>query len=301
MPSNLWNVYTSLSGDELRVLRAIERWMRKYRYVPVELVERTSRLPPSRFSRAVKTLVTLKLVKRRLGSVSGYTLTYTGLDVLAIDNLRSRGIVEVLGDKIGLGKEGDVYVAVSPAGSKLTVKLHRAGRESFRKVRRHRSYALDLRPTSWLDVSKALAEREFKILVRLEEEGARIPSPVAWNRHAVVQRYVEGVLLADVRVLDTEAAASILRDVLETLRIAYTRVGVVHGDLSEYNVIATTEGRGVVIDWPQYVYRDEPHALELLRRDVEYILKYFRRRAGLKVELASALRYVMGESREPPV
>ncbi len=43
--------------------------------------------------------------------------------------------------------------------------------------------------------------------------------------------------------------------------------GVVHGDLSEYNVFVSDEGV-TVIDWPQYVEVGDERAGELLERDV---------------------------------
>ena len=48
--------------------------------------------------------------------------------------------------------------------------------------------------------------------------------------------------------------------------MAYVK-GVVHGDLSEYNVFVSDEGV-TVIDWPQYVEVGDERAKGLLERDV---------------------------------
>ncbi|HID04774.1 MAG TPA: serine/threonine protein kinase, partial [Aigarchaeota archaeon] len=82
MARELWSLYRSLDRDAFRVLRAIESYMNRYEYVPAELVEKRAGLPPSRISRALKELVNEKIVRRRLGNVSGYTLTFRGLDLL---------------------------------------------------------------------------------------------------------------------------------------------------------------------------------------------------------------------------
>ena len=303
MPKSLWEVYSALDEDDFRVLRAIERRQGRYEYVPVELVERDSGLPPSRFARSVFKLSNFKLIRRRLGNVSGYTLTYMGLDVLALRSLVGRGVIEGLGDKIGVGKEGDVYIAVAPGGGRVVVKFHRAGRESFRKIRRHRSYAMDFRGTTWLLLAKIIGEREFKALSSLEKEGAKVPRAIAWSRHAVVQEYIEGVELVEIRDMDEQSVIKILSDVIDTLRIAYTRVGIVHGDLSEYNILVSTGDSGVnayVIDWPQYIYRDEANADELLRRDVEYLVRFVRRRFRVQVDVDPIIGYVRGETDEKP-
>ena len=103
-----------------------------------------------------------------------------------------------------------------------------------------------------------------------------------------------------VRELSLDEAYSLLEGVLRTLRIAYVDVGIVHGDLSEYNVLYEGEGKGVVIDWPQYVYKEEENAGELLERDVAYIVGFMRRRYGLYVDPKEALDYVKGAIPTPP-
>ncbi len=304
MPSRLALIYEELEEPDFRILRVIEKWLNKYEYVPVEIIERDSKLPPSKILKSIKKLSTHKLVKRRLGSIIGYTLTYLGLDVLALRGLIVRGVIERIGDRIGSGKESEVYLAVAPTGERLTVKMHREGSAPFRRIKRTRSFAVDLSWGSMLQVAKILGEREFKVLVELHGRGASVPEPIAWNRHAVVTRYIEsGVELSVRPPLSRGDAVQVLRTVLSTLRIAYTEAGVVHGDLSEYNVVvALVEGepvRAYVIDWPQYVYKDEPHAEELLERDVYYITRFLRKIYGVETDPEEALRYVKGETDDP--
>ena len=300
MPVGVAEAYEELGEPEFRVLRVIEGLLPRYEYVPVEVIERRAGLPPSRLARALDRLGELKLVRRRLGGLIGYTLTYLGLDVLALRGLVVRGVVARLGAEIGVGKEGRVYLAETPAGTLAVVKFHREGRRSFKHLRRTRSSMAEAPRGMWLVKAKALAEREFKVLAELRGRGALVPAPLGWNRNAVVQEYIEGVELYRLRDLDPRDAERVLLDVLETLRKAYVEVGVVHGDLSEYNVLVSLgegEPRGYVIDWPQYVYRDEPHADQLLERDVLYIVRFFRRRFGVEpLSVEEALGYVRGAS-----
>ena len=59
---------------------------------------------------------------------------------------------------------------------------------------------------------------------------------------------------------------------------ALTRVGLVHADLSAYNLLWWDE-RLVMIDLPQAVeFTTNPDAFELLRRDVEKVAEWFGRR-----------------------
>jgi RIO kinase 2 len=152
-----------------------------------------------------------------------------------------------------------------------------------------------------LEVAKVLGEREYKILIELFNKGARVPEPVAWNRHAVVTKFIENsVELYKRPELTEEQAKKVLLEVLETLRKAYVEVEVVHGDLSEYNVLVKLDENveAYVIDWPQYVYRNEPHAEELLQRDVQYITRFFKKVYRVEVDPSEAIRYVKGEVNE---
>ncbi len=305
MAGRLARIYGELEPDDFRVLRAIESGLGRYEYVPVEYIERRARLPPSRMLRSIRRLSDLKLVRRTLGTLIGYTLTFLGLDVLAVRALHAKGVIEELGDVIGAGKESDVYLAVTPTGERVVVKFHKEGRAPFHRLRRTRSFAARQTRRSMILWAKLLGEREFKVLVELHGRGARVPEPVAWNRHAVVERLIEGAVeLYRVPPLEPGEAERVLADVLETVRIAYLEVGVVHGDLSEYNVLAAPEGeavRGVVIDWPQYVYSSEPHARELLERDIRYITRFFRSKYHVDVDESEALEYVTGGRVEPPI
>lgn len=300
MTALLAEILDRVEKNDVIVLYSIERNLTRYKYVPLEVIERVSRLPPSSIQKSIKRLTELKLVRRRLGNFSGYTLTYRGLDVLALNSLLRRGYITRLGDKIGVGKESDIYIAESPRGL-IVVKLHREGRTSFSKVRRVRSYAQEIEGEDWIRVVKTIGEREFKALVELRSNKALVPEPVTYNRHAVVQEYIRGVDLYKVEDLDEETARATLADVIETLRIAYTKVGIVHGDLSQYNVLISEDGRGYVIDWPQYVYKGEESSGELLFRDVKYITSYYERKFGVSVDAGRVLKYVKGEINEKPL
>ncbi len=288
--------YKKLVREDFKVLSVLERELSRYEYVPVEVIERRTRLPSTKVHLSLAKLNQLKLVRRRLGSYTGYTLTWMGLDVLALHSLVERGIVYALGDKLGVGKESDVYSALSPSGDRLIVKLHRLGRTSFQRIVRLRPYLRDKPWASWMLAAKIAGEREYKALVELYAAKASVPRPVGYSRHAVVIEYIDGVELHEYKV--AENPEHMMQVILDTLRKAYLEVEIVHGDLSEYNILVTVEDgeeKLVIIDWPQYVHRDDPSAPSLLKRDIEYIAKFFRKTYGFEIDPEKALKYVKGE------
>ena len=289
--------FKKLDRFDFNILNAIERGMSAYMYVPVDVIASLSRLDLDFTTRRLKKLNTLGLVSRRLGSHTGYILTSRGYDCLAFNALVKRGTLEsVSATAIGMGKEADVYIGITPAGRKVAVKFHRAGRTSFREIKAKRAYVGERSHVSWLYLSRLAAKNEYKALRILAREGVSVPKPIDWTRHVVVTEFVEAIELS--RVPELEQPEKVLEKIIINVKKAY-RAGIVHGDLSEYNILIGEDGEPVLFDWPQWVPSSHPNALFLLRRDIENILKFFKRKYGLNIEVKKRVREIersiMGE------
>ncbi|MEM3703268.1 MAG: RIO1 family regulatory kinase/ATPase, partial [Candidatus Bathyarchaeia archaeon] len=55
----------------------------------------------------------------------------------------------------------------------------------------------------------------------------------------------------------------------------------------------------LIIDWPQYVTNEHPNAQQLLKRDIENVLKFFERKHLLKAKTDEAFAYVTGKEKMP--
>jgi RIO kinase 2 len=192
-----------------------------------------------------------------------------------------------------VGKEADVYDALNPKGERIAVKFHRLGRISFRQTMRKRGYTTE--HISWLFQSRLAAEKEFQALRLLFPYKVAVPAPISQNRHVVVMGMIEGAELAEWKQI--RKPEKVLKEILRNVRKVYLKTGVIHADLSEYNVILKPDMHILIIDWPQYVTKDHPNANELLTRDVKNILHYFKRKHMLKVKLNEALSYVTGTGK----
>ncbi len=285
-------LYKMLDEDCFKVLYSIEYYTGRYEYVPVKLIYKKTRIPPKKLDAILSFLNSLKVIKRRLGYEVGYSLTYKALDLIAIKSLVERGVLEAIGDKIGVGKESDIYEALGPGGVRLALKLHRLGRTSFKQTLRLRPYVLERESTLWIEESKLSAQREYRALRELSSYTQYVPKPIAYSRHAVVTDFIEGIELYKVRSLNDPD--SVLEKIIEVIRIAYKKVGIVHGDLSEYNIIVSfPEETPKVIDWPQYLYSEHPSAREILKRDIMYVVRYFNKKFKLNVDWESIYKDVI--------
>ena len=120
---------------------------------------------------------------------------------------------------------------------------------------------------------------EVDALYRLAAAGVRVPTPY---------NFYEGVLLMELVTGSDGNAAPRLNDVILSAEIALEYhdfliqqvvkmllAGIVHGDLSEFNILIGTDGP-VIIDLPQAVdAAGNNHAKSMLERDVTNLANYF--------------------------
>jgi RIO kinase 1 len=204
--------------------------------------------------------------------------------------LVEEGLVDEVVGQLMSGKEATVYVVRCGEEIRCAKVYKEANQRSFRKsstyqegrkVKNSRQaramekgsrYGRKMQEEVWQNA-------EVDALYRLSAAGVRVPQP-----HICF----EGVLLMDL-VVDAEGnAAPRLNDIelSEALALDYHALlvnqvvrmlcaGVIHGDLSEYNILVGADGP-VIIDLPQAVdAAGNSHAAEMLERDVINLRTYF--------------------------
>lgn len=270
--SYIRDVFGKLDENHFKVLKVIERNLTRYKIVPREVIYDESGLG-ERAEKLLKKLNEYKLIWAPMGYERGFCINYYGLDMLALKALVDRNIIASLGRPLGVGKEADVYDALAPDGRRLVAKFFRIGRTSFRKYERHRTSLLTA--PSYLAASIKSAKMEYGALRILHPARVRVPKPVARNRHVVVTEFFQGIELAIAQSLSKPL--EILGEIFRNAAMAW-EAGVVHSDLSAYNILITPEEEILIIDWPQWVPPSHPMAREYLKRDLSNLIKFFRRR-----------------------
>lgn len=169
-----------------------------------------------------------------------------------------------------------VYKDVSKRSFKNAVQYNE-GRE-VRNSRRQR--AMDNRSKFGRNQQEEVWQRaEVDALYKLADAGVRVPKPYG---------FFDGVLLMELitdaeggvapRLNDiTMSAAQALKDhaTVMTYVLRMLCVGLVHGDLSEFNVLQDPTGP-VIIDFPQVISASgNNNAKAMLQRDVRNITQYY--------------------------
>lgn len=192
----------------------------------------------------------------------------------AIYKLVQDGHIDAFGGPISTGKEANVFEALGGDDADVAVKIYRINASDFRHMRdylegdpRFENIGHDKG-----QVVRAWVRKEFANLERVVDDRAR--------------------RLSEVRVENPQTAYEVVREYMRRLH----RAGLVHGDLSEYNLIIH-DGELVVIDLGQAVTVHHPNAEEFLRRDCRNVANFFRRQ-GADADGDSLYEFVTGDEGE---
>lgn len=206
--------------------------------------------------------------------------------------LVEEGVIDEVVRQLMSGKEAMVFV-VRAGGETRCAKVYKeADRRSFRqavdytenrKTRSSRQARAMAKGTRYGRESqeRAWQSAEVDALHRLAGAGVRVPKPYNFHEGVLLMELVtdaEGNAaprLNDVQLSPGEARDFHARLVAEVVRMLCA--GVIHGDLSEFNILAGADGP-VIIDLPQAVdAAGNNHARAMLERDVANLRNFFGR------------------------
>ncbi len=197
----------------------------------------------------------------------------------AINRLLSNGQLEYLNGVVNTGKEARVYWGVAADGTPRAVKIYLTASAEFKK--RLRYIAGDRRfariPSSTRDIVNLWVQKEYKNLQLAEAAGIRVPKPFAFNENVLITEYIgvppgHAPIYAEVQVDEAD-----YRWTMKMVKTLYRKAGLVHADLSEFNIFKLEDYR-VLFDMGSAVLTTHPESRELLLRDVTNLVRFFKRR-----------------------
>jgi RIO kinase 1 len=209
-----------------------------------------------------------------------------------LEPLLEDGLIDDVVRQLMSGKEATVYVVRCGDDVRCAKVYKEANKRSFRqsvdytegrKTKNSRQSRAMAKGSKFGRESQEAAwqSAEVDALYRLANAGVRVPEPY---------NFYEGVLLMELVTDANGNAAPRLNDVTfsaEDARIHHGTLikevvrmlcaGIVHGDLSEFNILMSADGP-VIIDLPQAVdAAGNNNASEMLERDVRNLSDYFGR------------------------
>ena len=204
------------------------------------------------------------------------------------------GLIDTVVRQLMSGKEAMVFVVRLGDETRCAKVYKEADKRSFRQAVDY----TENRKTKNTRAARAMAKgtrfgrraqedawqnAEVDALYRLAAAGVRVPTPYLFHEGVLLMELVTGEdgdaapRLADLEFTPGEARRHHERLIREVVRMLCA--GVVHGDLSEYNILVGSDGP-VIIDLPQAVdAAGNNHAQKILERDVANLRSCFGRYA----------------------
>ncbi|MGZ7044347.1 MAG: serine protein kinase RIO [Methanobacterium sp.] len=218
---------------------------------------------------------------RRVGSEVFDTITLKTLYKLA-----NTGNLDLLNGAISTGKEANVFKGSNDDDEFVAVKIYRVTTSDFKKMQTYiqGDPRFNVGSANKRQLINTWVKKEFRNLQRADNAGVRVPKPIVAKNNVLIMEFIgdeEGNAALPMRYSEISDPNKLLNKIIKYMKLLYQDAGLVHGDLSSYNILIQDD-EPVIIDISQGMIRDHPNSLELLDRDIENIVKDFKK---LKVNI----------------
>ena len=222
--------------------------------------------------------------------------------LMTIYGMLNTGALKGLYGILNTGKEARVYLGELPDGGEVAVKIYLTTSSEFKKgmliyIEGDPRFTRVRKDTRSLVYTWAM--KEYRNLLAAFYAGVRVPKPMKVEKNVLLMEFIgkDGSPAPLLRETHGEDMHQIYKTLMRYVRAMYRKAHLVHGDLSEYNVMIY-KGKPVVFDLSQAVLTAHPRAKEYLQRDLSNLERYFGN-LGVEVKpLDEAYKWVTGGREE---
>jgi RIO kinase 1 len=217
---------------------------------------------------------------------------------MVIYRFLTEGVLDEVHGVVSAGKEARVYWGKNKEGKDLAVKIYLTSSAEFKKGMfkyiegdyRFKGVKHDTRSLIF-----AWAQKEFRNLEQAFQAKVNVPKPIAVKNNVLVMEFIgkDGRSAPSMKEQLPDNPEKNYKLLLTYLVRLYRKADLVHGDLSEYNIMVW-KGKPVLFDMSQSVPSSHPLAKSLLERDLTNVNRFFSR-LGVKVlTVDEAYRRIVG-------
>ena len=201
--------------------------------------------------------------------------------IFTLNKLLINGPLKRIEGIISAGKEANVYLAYDLKGKEVAIKIYKIDSNTSKWMKNYINGDPRFKKLPH-NVSKVIflwASKEFKNLKRAHKIGLRVPDPILVKNNILIMEYIgfESIpapVLKDIK--KPKEPINLMNQILNFIKILYQKAKLVHGDLSEFNILYHNQ-KPIVIDISQGVSIQHPKAEVFLVRDIKNIFKYFEK------------------------
>jgi RIO kinase 1 len=199
--------------------------------------------------------------------------------LMTIYSFMNKGVIDEIFGVVNSGKESRVYWGKDKEGKEIAIKIYLTISSEFKKGML-KYIEGDPRFKSVKRKTRSLiftwAQKEFRNLEQAISAKIKVPKPIAVKKNVLIMEFIgkNGITAPLLKEQKPKKPEKIFKKILTNLKKLYRNAKLVHGDLSEYNIMLW-KGAPIIFDMSQSVSIKHPLAESLLRRDLFNISKYF--------------------------
>jgi RIO kinase 1 len=205
--------------------------------------------------------------------------------------LKSRGYFDELISPIFVGKESNVFSAIRK-GKKVIIKIYRVQNCDFKRMFQYikQDPRYDFLRNRRREIIFSWTQREYKNLIKAERGKVNVPKTIAVKNNILIEEFIgDSQPAPPLKDSYPDNPQKFFDDIVKEMKKMYN-IGLVHGDLSSFNILNFNE-KPVLIDFSQATLVKTPNSEELLERDVNNIVKFFKK-LGVKAEIAEIMEKI---------
>ena len=209
--------------------------------------------------------------------------------------LANQGYIDILNGAISTGKEANVLTGITDDEKFVAVKIYRIATSDFKKM----DYYLkgdprfNVKTKNKRKIIYSWVTKEFKNLTRLHTAGVTVPEPITSSNNVLLIEFIgdeDGNPAQPVRNQPPQDPEEFWNKLLVQLKMFVNDAKLVHGDLSNYNILNLNE-EPVIIDVSQSVVLDNPISKELLERDINTLVREYTK-LGVETSFEEVWEYI---------
>lgn len=195
----------------------------------------------------------------------------------------SQGHFSKLQSPVSIGKEANIFTALTDDGGIIIVKIYRLESCNFNKM--YDYIKSDGRFENLKKQRRKIiftwVNREYQNILKARTVGVRVPKPIAIKDHVLILELIgDRTAASKLKDVSNDEVKEVYDKIIEDMKKMY-KAGLVHGDLSEFNILVHNK-TPFMIDFSQGTTVKDPNYDEYWDRDIKNMTRFFRK-SGIKI------------------
>ncbi len=223
-----------------------------------------------------------------------YNNVFDNFTLRNLFKLSTEGFFDEIQGTVALGKEANIFTAVRVDGSLVIIKIYRLENCNFNKmfeyIRQDPRY--ETLSSKKREIVFAWTQREFRNLLK-SRECIRVPTPYKVKDNIIVMELIgeDDVPAPQLKDALPDDPEEFFDKIIENIKKLYAE-GLVHGDLSHFNILNLNE-EPIFIDFSQSTVTSNRDAIPLLRRDLQVLIRFFKSKCRVERDIEKLMEIIL--------